>query len=69
MNRSILTRLFACVAVIGGCTRGLVGPDLGGIYNRAARHHDARRNPVIVIPGILGNSATKRAPSADCVLA
>ncbi|MEM7051979.1 MAG: hypothetical protein AAF604_20090 [Acidobacteriota bacterium] len=30
-------------------------PDLSAIYNRAAQHHDAYRNPVIVIPGILGS--------------
>jgi len=32
----------------------LEGPDLGEIYNRAAGHHRSERNPVIVIPGILG---------------
>ncbi|MBM80706.1 MAG: hypothetical protein CMJ78_08950 [Planctomycetaceae bacterium] len=30
-------------------------PDLGGIYNEAAQYHDGTRNPVIVIPGILGS--------------
>jgi len=32
----------------------LEGPDLGDIYNRSARHHQDDRNPIIVIPGILG---------------
>ena len=32
----------------------LEGPDLGEIYNRAARYHESERNPIIVIPGILG---------------
>ena len=37
------------------CTTSLVpAPDLGGIYNRAAQSTDARRNPIIVIPGVLG---------------
>jgi pimeloyl-ACP methyl ester carboxylesterase len=40
--------------VLAGCGRQR-GPDLGGLYNRAARHHDKQRNPVIVIPGILGS--------------
>jgi len=44
----------ACLA-LGSCTRmKLEGPDLGEIYNRAARHHSSERNPIIVIPGILG---------------
>jgi len=32
----------------------LEGPDLGEIYNRAAGYHRGERNPIIVIPGILG---------------
>jgi hypothetical protein len=38
-----------------GCTTGLRAPDLRGLYNRSARQHDVGRNPVIVIPGILGS--------------
>jgi pimeloyl-ACP methyl ester carboxylesterase len=30
-------------------------PDLGGIYDRSAQTHGPDRNPVIVIPGILGS--------------
>jgi hypothetical protein len=30
-------------------------PDLASIYNESARQYDAHRNPVIVIPGILGS--------------
>ncbi len=30
-------------------------PDLGSLYNREARYHDTKRNPVIVIPGIMGS--------------
>lgn len=30
-------------------------PDIGGLYNRSAKYHGAERNPVIVIPGILGS--------------
>jgi hypothetical protein len=30
-------------------------PDLGGLYDRAAQADDSERNPVIVIPGILGS--------------
>ncbi len=35
--------------------RGTAGPDLGGIYNRTAQADDEARNPIIVIPGILGS--------------
>lgn len=38
-----------------GCARSLPKPDLGGIYNRSAMYHGRDRNPVIVIPGILGS--------------
>jgi pimeloyl-ACP methyl ester carboxylesterase len=31
-------------------------PDLGGLYNRAAQWRDDERNPVIVIPGVLGTT-------------
>lgn len=40
---------------VGGCQQSLQGPDLGGLYDRAAMSHEADRNPVIVIPGILGS--------------
>jgi len=38
-----------------GCTSAVRAPDLGGLYSRSARWHHERRNPVIVIPGILGS--------------
>lgn len=44
--------LAAVVLVLPACRAGRA-PDLGGIYNRAARSHHA--NPVVVIPGILGS--------------
>ena len=30
-------------------------PDLGGLYNRAAMEGDRERNPVVVLPGVLGS--------------
>lgn len=33
-------------------------PHLGEVYSRAAQFHDGHRNPVIVIPGILGSRLT-----------
>ncbi len=46
--------LFFAAGLLVGCRSSLPVPDLGGIYNRAAKSHDAYRNPVIVMPGILG---------------
>lgn len=43
----------AMAIVIAGCDGQ--GPKLAQIYDRAAKHHDAQRNPVIVIPGIMGS--------------
>ena len=38
-----------------GCTTSLrPGPDLGSLYNTAAQAGDQHRNPIIVIPGVLG---------------
>ncbi len=42
----------ACFAL--ACS-GDGAPDLGGLYNRAAEFDDATRNPVILIPGVLGS--------------
>ena len=49
--------LIACglVATLGCATSVTPIPDLGGLYNRAARWRDHQRNPVIVIPGVLGS--------------
>ncbi len=38
-----------------GCATKLHEPDLGGLYNDLAQSKDPYRNPVIVIPGILGS--------------
>lgn len=37
-----------------GCGSSLDVPDLQGIYDEVAKHHDQHRNPVVVIPGVLG---------------
>lgn len=50
-----------------GCTTSITPlPDFGGLYNRAARWRDDRRNPVIVIPGVLGSIL--RDPASDRVV-
>ena len=51
---SVVTWLVLAAGAIG-CGDKSEGPDLGELYNRSAQHHGPRRNPVIVIPGILGS--------------
>ena len=52
MQRAALVLLALAHA---SCTTSLrPGPDLGDLYDRAARANDAERNPIIVIPGVLG---------------
>ncbi len=49
------TLMAVALLVLAGCTATLRGPELGPIYDRAAQHHGPDRNPVIVIPGVLGS--------------
>jgi len=37
------------------CTKTISPPELGQLYSRAAQYHGIEKNPVIVIPGILGS--------------
>ncbi len=46
--------VYAC-PLLSACGGPVRLPDLGQIYDRVASHHDEMRNPVIVIPGILGS--------------
>jgi hypothetical protein len=43
------------VSLVGCMTRALSPPDLNAIYSEAAQSHHEFRNPVIVIPGVLGS--------------
>jgi pimeloyl-ACP methyl ester carboxylesterase len=45
----------ALALLLSGCAGVTDGPQLGKIYGRSAGHQEAERNPVIVIPGILGS--------------
>lgn len=47
---------FAVLALAGaGCSSSRKTPEFGGLYNRAAMYHGPVRNPVVVIPGLLGS--------------
>lgn len=57
VSRRSLLALGLALPVLGACSTVRVGgsPDLRAIYNRTAQHHGPDRNPIIVIPGILGS--------------
>ncbi|MCZ6836845.1 MAG: hypothetical protein O7G85_13800 [Planctomycetota bacterium] len=50
----VLVSLIASTS-LGGCTTSPSAPNLGGIYNKAAQETSHNRNPVVVMPGILGS--------------
>jgi pimeloyl-ACP methyl ester carboxylesterase len=41
--------------LLSACSSAPHTPDLGNLYNKLAMHEDPHRNPVIVIPGLLGS--------------
>ncbi|MGL5017903.1 MAG: hypothetical protein ACRDBP_07205, partial [Luteolibacter sp.] len=47
--------LLAILVCLIGCSHRPAAPDLRTIYNAAARQSHVDRNPIIVIPGILGS--------------
>ncbi len=49
-----LTCAVAFLSMIG-CSSPSKAPDLGGIYNDLAQHEDPYRNPIILMPGLLGS--------------
>ena len=53
--RRRLVASLATVSLLGGCTSSLKFPDLGTLYDQAAQYRDENRNPIVVIPGILGS--------------
>ncbi len=56
MTRPLVLLLGALALVVGpGCATRLQGPDLGHIYDELAQTPDHERNPIVVIPGVLGS--------------
>lgn len=50
------TFLATSVALLSSaCTSKLSPPDLGSLYSKSAQYHGLERNPIIVIPGVLGS--------------
>ncbi len=54
---SVSRAVFAagCLLFLLACRTTAETPNLAGLYSQAASYHGADRNPVIVIPGILGS--------------
>jgi len=59
--RNRTTGALALAMLVATACSGGREPDLGGIYNRSAMYHGPKRNPVIVIPGVLGSRLVDRA--------
>ena len=53
--RSFLLHSIICMCILAGCASRHKTPDFGALYNRSAQHHDEKRNPIILVPGILGS--------------
>jgi len=48
------------VALLTACTPAYKAPDLGGLYNSLVQNESPYRNPVILIPGLLGSKLIDR---------
>jgi hypothetical protein len=60
VQRLISKAALICLCIIAaGCATHLRAPDLNNLYDRAAQHHDPWRNPIIVVPGLLGSRLTE----------
>ena len=61
MTNQYLRALGVMLALgMASCATTHTPPDLGGLYNELAQGSDLNRNPVIVIPGVLGSTLTQR---------
>jgi pimeloyl-ACP methyl ester carboxylesterase len=47
--------ILGAILTATGCSSPPNTSDLGGIYNELAQHEDPYRNPIVLIPGILGS--------------
>ncbi|MGD8961932.1 MAG: hypothetical protein PVH43_05425 [Desulfobacterales bacterium] len=66
-NRYIATlTCITAILITIGCSSPAKAPDLGGIYNDLAQHEDPYRNPVILIPGLLGSKLVE--PHSDTIV-
>ena len=72
MNACRLARSLTAVVylslflLVSACTQSTVNPDFDTIYSRSAMYHGIDRNPIIVIPGVLGSKLTDQ-PSGKTI--
>ncbi len=52
----VLLTALGLIVPMSAWARRLKGPDLGEIYNQAAQYQHVERNPVVVIPGMMGSN-------------
>ena len=57
---SVLRAVLLSLAILflGACGSSREAPDFSRLYDRAAHYHGPERNPIILIPGILGSKLT-----------
>ena len=54
MNK-LLWAFIGCAIITAGCSPEIRHPDLADLYNGYAQHEDPWRNPIIVLPGLMGS--------------
>ena len=59
-KRHLGARVVLMSFAFASCTTMHTPPDLGGLYDELAQGSDLNRNPVIVIPGVMGSTLTQR---------
>ena len=64
--RPAVLALGMCLLLLMGCSSGEQAADLSALYDRAAQYHGVERDPIILIPGLIGSKLT-HAPSDTTV--
>ncbi len=54
-RQTVALAILLTILTATACSAPPRAPDLGGLYSELARNEDPYRNPVILIPGILGS--------------
>lgn len=60
MHRKPIVILVLGALILAACSSPPRTSDLGGLYNELAQHEDPYRNPIVLIPGILGSKLANR---------
>lgn len=55
MHKVVWNIVWVLMAGIVACSTPQRHPNLAGLYNDLAQHEDSNRNPIIVIPGLMGS--------------